>query len=70
MENMKINWFTVNGQPVPTTSREKMAIISLAFFSAFAAMFTLMLVFLALLGGVLFLLSPALLLGWLIWLIV
>lgn len=65
-----INWLVVNGEPVPTTLKEKIAIYFIAvtgFFTALIAMiFALAVVF----GFLLLLASPFLLVGWIGWLVI
>lgn len=60
---MKVNWLTVNGQPVPTTFREKMAIISLGFFGIFGAILGLTIALLIFIGFFLLLASPFIIAG-------
>lgn len=60
---MKINWLTINGQPVPTTFREKMVILSLAFCGIFVAIFALLVALLFFVGFMILLASPFILVG-------
>jgi hypothetical protein len=64
---MKINWLTINGQPVPTTFREKMVIISIAFCGIFVALFASIVVLLILVGFMILLASPFILVGEILW---
>lgn len=64
---MKINWLTINGQPVPTTFREKMVIISIAFCGIFVALFASIVVLLILVGFMILLSSPFILAGAILW---
>lgn len=64
---MKINWLTINGQPVPTTFREKMVIISIAFCGIFVALFASIVVLLILVGFMILLSSPFILVGEILW---
>ena len=64
---MKINWLTINGQPVPTTFREKMVIISIAFCGIFVALFASVVVLLILVGFMILLASPFILVGEILW---
>lgn len=60
---MKINWLTINGQPVPTTFREKMVILSIAFCGIFVALFASIVVLLIFVSFLLLLASPFIIAG-------
>jgi len=60
---MKINWLTINGQPIPTTFRERIVIISLGFFGIFGSILALIIVLLIFVGFLLLLASPFIIAG-------
>lgn len=64
---MKINWLTINGQPVPTTFRGKVVILSLVFCGIFVALFALLVALLILVGFMILLSSPFILAGAILW---
>ena len=60
---MKINWLTINGQPVPTTFRQKIAIVLIGLFGIFGAILALIIVLLIFVGFLLLLASPFIIAG-------
>ena len=60
---MKINWLTINGQPIPTTFRQKIAIVLLGFFCIFEAILALIIVLLIFVSFLLLLASPFIIAG-------
>ena len=60
---MKINWLTINGQPIPTTFRQKIAIVLIGLFCIFGAILALIIVLLIFVGITLLLASPFIIAG-------